>query len=84
MGLGNRAPDRFPLPVLIVEMGQVEQVCRCGGCRADEVGEHRAIVQLPGPLVQHLPAHALHVAHIFIANIQDKCTAGRQMGTNRC
>src|SRR5436309_4163949 len=78
----DRAVKRTALHVLIVKMGQLEQVPCCRGGRADHVGEEGTIVASPCALVQELAAQVLHVAGIAIADIDDECPAGVEMRTH--
>src|SRR5579859_4912754 len=41
-----------------------------------------AIVKLPRSMMQHLPAHALHVARILVADVQNEGATIREMGAN--
>src|SRR6266849_5882038 len=63
----------------IIKMGQVEQVHSRRRCRADKVRDHTAVVKLPRSLVQYLPAHALHITRILVADIQNEGAASAEM-----
>src|SRR5690242_7993861 len=73
------ALKRPSLGVDIIEMLQLKQVLRCGGCGTDEMCQQGAIFLLPGSLVEYLAAQALHVAHIGVADIENEEAASSQM-----
>src|SRR5438552_2446086 len=65
--------------MLIVKMRQFQQVAIWCGRRANEMGEHGAIILLPARLVQHVTAQFLHIACIVITDIYNKCAAWTQV-----
>jgi hypothetical protein len=77
------AVDRAMLVVLIVKMGQLEQVTALGGGGTDQVSEYGAIFAPPGSLVQELTAEVLHVTGVGVADINDERAASGEMFTDR-
>jgi len=76
------AVDRAMLLMLIVKMGQLEQVAGLRGGGTYQVGEYGAIVAPPGSLVQELTAEVLHVTGVGVADINDERTAIGEMFTD--